>query len=81
MPNYNVIQDLKTRKITKISEIEKIIDCPCGRGKIKLIMMYINPNNGRLILHYDHCTYSFCSYERGIDKFTKIIIPELVLGE
>jgi hypothetical protein len=79
--NFKILQDLKTKKITKFIEIEKIIKCPCGKGKMKLKMIHVNPENGRIALSYDKCSEPFCSYERGAFKLTEIIIPELILGE
>ena len=82
MTNFNILQEIKTKKIDKISEIEKIIKCPCGKGEMKLRSIYVNPNDGRAFLRYGNCSYSFCQEcPTGIYKFTNIIIPELVLGE
>jgi len=79
--NFKTLHELRTKKINKISEIEKVIKCPCGKGEMKLRMINILPKNGKVGLSYGKCSELFCSYERGLLKFTLIIIPELVLGE
>ena len=79
--NFKILHDLRTKKINKISEIEKVIKCPCGKGNMYLMMINILPRNGKVGLSYGKCSESFCSYQRGLLKFTDIIIPELVLGE
>jgi len=66
---------MNNKKITKISEIQKIIECPCGKGKMKLEMIYVIPRNGKIGLSYSKCNRPFCSYERGILMRTDIIIP------
>jgi len=82
MTNFKALQDLQTKKIKKISEIEKEIDCPCGKGKMKLKIMYVSPKDGKLMLRYGDCSGMFCSYnEHGITKFTHIKIKRLALGE
>ncbi len=82
MTNFKALQDLKTKKIKKISEIEKIIDCPCGKGKMKLKVMYVYPRDGGIMLRYGDCTGMYCSYNKHeITKFTRIKIKRLALGE
>lgn len=81
MVNLRILQELKTKKITEISEIEKVIKCPCGNGEMKLRMIHVIPRNGKVSLSYGKCSASFCSYERGLIKFTYIIIPEFILGD
>jgi len=82
MTNFKALQDLKTKKIKKISEIEKIINCPCGKGKMKLKMFYVFPKEGKVMIKYGDCTGIFCSYNKhGIAKFTDIKIKKLALGE
>jgi hypothetical protein len=79
-------------KITKISEIKKVIDCPCGRGTMELRGIHVIPQNGIVWLSYSACSEPFCGHgrikeghlvgvSRGISVITDIIIPELILGE
>ena len=79
--NFKILQELKTKKITKFSEIEKVIKCPCGKGEMGLKIIYVIPENGKIVLSYERCSDSFCSYDKGILKATEIIISELNLGE
>ena len=83
---------IQKSKITKISQIEKVIKCPCGRGIMKLRGVYVHPKNGKVSLSYSACSEPFCSHgrvkeghlagiARGIQIITDIVIPELVLGE
>ena len=83
---------IKKSKITKISQIEKVIKCSCGRGTMKLCGIYVYPKNGRVSLSYSACSEPFCGHgrikeghlagiARGIQIITDIVIPELVLGE
>jgi len=71
---------MENEKITKISEIKKVIKCSCGRGEMKLKMLYVCPNNGKVGLSYSRCSYSFCSYDRGVIKITDIIINDLIIN-
>ncbi len=68
-------------KITKISEVKRIVECPCRNGKLELITFFVSPNNGKVSLSYDYCTNNICPHRKGLLIFTDIIIPELSLGE
>jgi len=82
MTNFNILQEIKTKKVTKISDIEKVIKCSCGKGEMKLKLIHVNPISGKVILRYDRCSDSFCQdFSRGLHKFTSIVIKKLALGE
>lgn len=70
---------IKNTKISKIAEIEKLIKCPCGKGNIEVITIFVSPNNGKVSLSYKYCTNTLCTHRKGILILTDIVIPELIL--
>lgn len=68
-------------RITKVSEIRKLINCSCNKGTMKLHTIYVDPENGRISLSYGKCSYPFCSHERGLLVFTDMIIKSLILDD
>ncbi len=76
-----------SRPIKRTTEIEKVIECRCGKGTMKLKSILIDPKDGKVALSYSACSEPFCHHGRaegreiGFLVFTNIIIAKLVFGE
>jgi len=73
------METIDGKQITKISDIEKEIECLlCNKGKRK-IEYFIVHLNGKLSVRYGNCNIHNCPEKEGIRYPTDIIIESLVI--
>ncbi len=73
------VKTINSKEITKISDIEKEVECLfCNKGKRK-IEYFIVHIDGKLSVRYGDCSTHQCPEKKGIRYPTDIIIESLVI--